>query len=130
MFGNRLAAGLITLLYGLELSDLGHFRDTRADLLRSIALEGIEYIVYVEKPGPVELQVDDHGYDVAWINPTTGDRVKAKGYKGKRFTGTGAKYASISWRTCSWDMCHSLNQLSVTSAGNTRFTMTESTVSP
>ncbi len=54
---------------------------------RALALDGIEYIVYVEKPGPVELTVVDHGYDVTWINPSTGDRIKAKGYKGKRFTG-------------------------------------------
>jgi len=54
---------------------------------RAVALEDVEYIVYVEKPGPVELTVEDHGYDVAWINPATGERIKAKGYKGKHFTG-------------------------------------------
>jgi hypothetical protein len=54
---------------------------------RALALDGVEYIVYVEKPGPVELNVEDHGYDVAWINPSTGERIKAKNYKGKRFTG-------------------------------------------
>jgi len=57
------------------------------DGARAVALEGVEYIVYVEKPGPVELTVEDHGYDVAWINPATGERIKAKGYKGKNFTG-------------------------------------------
>ena len=41
---------------------------------RALALEGVEYIVYVEKPGPVELLVERHGYDVAWVNPITGDR--------------------------------------------------------
>jgi hypothetical protein len=54
---------------------------------RALALEGVEYIVYVEKPGPVELDVEDHGYDVAWINPSTGEQIKAKNYKGKKFTG-------------------------------------------
>jgi len=54
---------------------------------RAVALEDVEYIVYVEKPGPVELTVEDHGYDVAWINPATGEKIKAKGYKGKHFTG-------------------------------------------
>jgi len=54
---------------------------------RAVALENVEYIVYVEKPGPVELTVEDHGYDVAWINPATGERIKGKGYKGKHFTG-------------------------------------------
>ena len=54
---------------------------------RAVALEDVEYIVYVEKPGPVELTVEDHGYDVLWINPETGERIKAKNYKGKHFTG-------------------------------------------
>ena len=54
---------------------------------RAVALEDVEYIVYVEKPGPVELTVEDHGYDVAWINPATGERIKGKNYKGKHFTG-------------------------------------------
>jgi hypothetical protein len=54
---------------------------------RALALEDVEYIVYVEKPGPVEVTVANHSYDVAWINPATGERVKAKGYKGEHFTG-------------------------------------------
>jgi hypothetical protein len=54
---------------------------------RAVALEGIEYIVYVDKPGPVEVTVVDHGYDVAWINPANGERIKSKGYHGEHFTG-------------------------------------------
>jgi hypothetical protein len=54
---------------------------------RALALEDVEYIVYVEKPGPVEVTVEDHGYDVAWIDPLTGERTKVKDYKGKHFTG-------------------------------------------
>jgi len=54
---------------------------------RAVALEDVEYIVYIDKPGPVELTVEDHGYDVVWINPDTGERIKAKNYKGKHFTG-------------------------------------------
>ncbi|MGE5321477.1 MAG: glycosyltransferase family 2 protein [Actinomycetota bacterium] len=42
-FGNRLAAGLIRLLYGLEISDLGPFRALRADVLRALALEETTY---------------------------------------------------------------------------------------
>jgi glycosyltransferase involved in cell wall biosynthesis len=42
-FGNRLAAGLIRLLYGLEISDLGPFRAGRADVLRALALEETTY---------------------------------------------------------------------------------------
>jgi hypothetical protein len=54
---------------------------------RALALEGVEYIVYVEKPGPVELLVERHGYDVAWVNPITGERIRQKNWKGERFTG-------------------------------------------
>ncbi len=42
-FGNRLAAGLIRLLYGLEITDLGPFRAGRADVLRALALEETTY---------------------------------------------------------------------------------------
>jgi hypothetical protein len=47
----------------------------------------VEYLVYIDRPGPVEVAVEDHGYDVAWINPSTGERIAAKGYKGKSFAG-------------------------------------------
>ena len=43
VFGNRLAARLITLLYGLNISDLGPFRAGRADVLRTLALEETTY---------------------------------------------------------------------------------------
>ena len=43
VFGNRLAASLIRLLYGLDITDLGPFRAVRADVLRSLALEETTY---------------------------------------------------------------------------------------
>src|SRR3954468_8732729 len=43
VFGNRLAAGLIRLLYGLEITDLGPFRAARADVLHGLALEETTY---------------------------------------------------------------------------------------
>ncbi len=50
--------------------------------------EGIEYVVYVEKPGPVEVLVQKRGYDVAWINPLNGEATELKkGFKGDHFTG-------------------------------------------
>jgi len=42
-FGNRLAANLIKLLYGLNISDLGPFRAGRAHVLRALALEETTY---------------------------------------------------------------------------------------
>jgi glycosyltransferase involved in cell wall biosynthesis len=43
LFGNWLAAGLITNLYGLKISDLGPFRAARADVLRTLQLEETTY---------------------------------------------------------------------------------------
>ena len=43
VFGNRLAASLIRLFYGLEITDLGPFRAARADVLRALALEETTY---------------------------------------------------------------------------------------
>jgi hypothetical protein len=54
---------------------------------RAVALEEVEYIVYVDKPGPVEVIIERHGYDVAWMNPATGETVKLKDVKGEHFTG-------------------------------------------
>jgi hypothetical protein len=48
-------------------------------------IEGIEYIVYVEKPGPVEIVLQRHNYDVFWVNPITGQRLKQKDFRGDRF---------------------------------------------
>ena len=42
-FGNRLAAGLITLLYGVKITDLGPFRAARASVLRALSLEEATY---------------------------------------------------------------------------------------
>jgi len=42
-FGNRLAAGLIRILYRLDITDLGPFRAGRADALRALALEETTY---------------------------------------------------------------------------------------
>jgi len=42
-FGNRLAAGLIRLLYGVQVSDLGPFRAGRSEVLRALALEEPTY---------------------------------------------------------------------------------------
>ena len=43
VFGNRLAASLIRLLYGLDISDLGPFRAARADVLHALELEETTY---------------------------------------------------------------------------------------
>lgn len=53
---------------------------------RAIALDDVEYIVYIEKPsGPIEVLTAKHGYDVYWIDPATGQSTKVKNFKGERF---------------------------------------------
>ncbi len=56
---------------------------------RGLALEGVEYIIYIEKPGPIEVTLEHHGYDIAWIDPANGERTKVKQneYRGERFIG-------------------------------------------
>jgi glycosyltransferase involved in cell wall biosynthesis len=43
VFGNRLAARMIRLLYGLQITDLGPFRAGRADVVRALVLEETTY---------------------------------------------------------------------------------------
>jgi len=54
---------------------------------RALALTGVEYIVYVEQPGPVELITEKKTYQVYWFNPITGEYRKQKDFKGTRFIG-------------------------------------------
>lgn len=64
--------------------DFGRLAETTLD---EDEREGVEYIVYVEKPGPVEVGVIKHNYDVEWFDPTSGETVPGKKYKGEHFTG-------------------------------------------
>lgn len=55
---------------------------------RAVALEDVEYIVYLENPGPVEVVTTKRSYAVKWVNPATGEVVKEKkDFKGERFAG-------------------------------------------
>ena len=49
---------------------------------RALALEDTEYVVYMEKPGPLELVVEKHGYDIYWVNPIDG-RVHQRQIQGR-----------------------------------------------
>jgi hypothetical protein len=58
------------------------------DGARGVALEDVEYVSYIEHPGPpVEISVEKHSYDVAWFNPATGESIDQKKYKGEHYTG-------------------------------------------
>lgn len=48
------------------------------DGARALALPGVEYVVYVEKGGYVEILLEKHGYDIFWFNPVTGELAKEK----------------------------------------------------
>jgi hypothetical protein len=63
---------------------------------RAIALPGLqtedydlpatEYIVYIEKPGPVQVKTRKHSYDVYWVNASTGEaRKEKKDWKGELY---------------------------------------------
>jgi hypothetical protein len=53
---------------------------------RGLALEEVEYIIYLEKPGPVMVHLEKHGYDGRWLNPANGQSVKLKEIKTEVFT--------------------------------------------
>jgi len=45
---------------------------------RALATPDVEYVVYVEKPGPFEVKVVKRSYQVYWFNPKTGEIIKEK----------------------------------------------------
>lgn len=51
------------------------------DNSRTLAMAGTDYLVYIEKPGPFQVSVEKHGYNVYWINPATGEVRKDKDWK-------------------------------------------------
>ncbi len=54
---------------------------------RALALEGTEYLLVVDRPGIVEMAVEKHGYDTAWINASSGESTRLKDFKGEHFIG-------------------------------------------
>jgi len=62
------------------------------------SFEGVEYIVYVEKPAPLELLVQKGKYDVSWFNPIDGSWTHQKDkFNGERFSTPGPPDASHDW---------------------------------
>jgi hypothetical protein len=52
-------------------------------------VDGIEYVVYQEKPGPLEMTTVQHGYDAYWFDPAAGVLHKEKkDYKGTLYKGS------------------------------------------
>jgi hypothetical protein len=77
---NEQAAGEMQIWYDFMEStrywELEPFFDV--DNGRGIALDGVEYVIYVEKPGPVTVTVEKQNYDIEWLNPLNGERMKVK----------------------------------------------------
>ncbi len=54
---------------------------------RALYLTGVEYVVFLEHGGAVELTTEKKGYKVYWLNVDTGELItEKKEYKGERFS--------------------------------------------
>ena len=52
-----------------------------------LALDGTEYLVLMERPGIVEVEVQKHSYDTAWLRPDNAERIPQKDFKSEHFIG-------------------------------------------
>ncbi len=66
--------------------ELEPFFDT--DNGRGLAYEGVEYLVYLEQPGQVTVNLEKQKYDFEWINPVNGERFPFKSQRFEAFTDT------------------------------------------
>lgn len=64
--------------------ELEPFFDT--DKGRALAYEGVEYLVYLDQPGPVTVNLEKQKYDFEWINPASGERFPFKSQRFETFT--------------------------------------------
>ncbi len=56
------------------------------DGARAVGLEEIGYLAYAQTPGIVEITVDKHKYNPEWVNPSTGEEIPLKDYRGEVFS--------------------------------------------
>jgi hypothetical protein len=56
------------------------------DGARAVGLAEIGYIAYAQNPGIVEINFDRHKYTPVWINPSTGEEVVEKNWRGEIFS--------------------------------------------
>jgi glycosyltransferase involved in cell wall biosynthesis len=88
VFGNRLAARLIALLFGPQITDLGPFRAARADVLRALALEETAYGWAVE----IILKGALHGFRIVEVPVSYHPRIGKS-----KISGTVAGTLGASW---------------------------------
>jgi len=56
---------------------------------KALANPGVEYLVYLEKPGPVQVTIEKHEYQVYWMDPASGEITKEKkDFKGELYEGS------------------------------------------
>lgn len=59
-----------------------------ADRGRGLSLPGSEYVIYIEKPGPVTVELESkHKWNGEWIDPATGEKTELKDFKVDSFSG-------------------------------------------
>jgi len=59
------------------------------DGARAVGLDNVEYLLYAEKPGTVEISFSEkHKYNPRWINPRTGETIDLKDVKQDTYSGT------------------------------------------
>src|SRR5581483_839815 len=56
------------------------------DGARAVGLAEIGYIAYAQNPGIVEINFDRHKYSPIWINPSTGEEIPQKDWRGEVFS--------------------------------------------
>jgi hypothetical protein len=56
---------------------------------RGLSLPQTEYLIYIEKPGPVVVRLDGkHKWNVEWINPLDGQVIESKDLKDENYNGS------------------------------------------
>jgi glycosyltransferase involved in cell wall biosynthesis len=90
--GNRLAAGLITFLFGQRITDLGPFRAARADTLAALALEETTYGWAVE----MILKGALHGFRIVEVPVSYHPRIGKSKISGTLAGSVGAAWCILS----------------------------------
>ena len=53
---------------------------------RGVSLPEADYLIYIQKPGPVTVRLDGkHKWNAAWINPLTGEHIDLKDFRAELF---------------------------------------------
>jgi hypothetical protein len=77
----------ITVMSGVRHWEFEPFYDV--DGARAVGLDNVEYLLYVAKPGTVEIEFSEkHKYNPRWINPRTGQVIELKDVKQDTYSQT------------------------------------------